>query len=317
MWSRTRVRILGHDPPWSRERRGAWRRRSNVELLARAANSHSVIINDNRISPAVSGGVRELGIEETRDRYVEHWRRPVSEDLGKRRRAHRCDRTECRYGRETAATNRAARIDLLHAIPTTKLGHHWRAHAITLTAQTISFETDAEQLKASGIKIGADARSFDENMMDGLLAPFPIDSRVAALKMARLYALLHCFENSIRDLVSERLLEKHGENWWQNAVSAKIQKYAADVRQKAIEQSWLDGDKGAMIDFVTLGHLTDIMVNSWSDFEEILPGQDWLRQRMNEIENIRNFAAHGRVIGEREYNRVLMYIEDWRMQIGL
>ncbi len=172
-------------------------------------------------------------------------------------------------------------------------------------------------MKASGIKIGADARSFDENMMDGLLAPFPIDSRVAALKMARLYALLHCFENSIRDLVSERLLEKHGENWWQNAVSAKIQKYAADVRQKAIEQSWLDGDKGAMIDFVTLGHLTDIMVNSWSDFEEILPGQDWLRQRMNEIENIRNFAAHGRVIGEREYNRVLMYIEDWRMQIGL
>lgn len=183
--------------------------------------------------------------------------------------------------------------------------------------RAISFETDAEHFRSAGIRIGADASPSSAVAWDALLAPFSVKARSGAIRMARLYALLFCFENSIRDLVAERLSEVGGENWWEERVSPTIKKYAQGIYDKAIASAWLDGAKGRMIDFTTFGQLVKIIIDNWSEFDYLIPSQSWLNQKLNEVEEVRNFIAHSRMLSDREFERMVMYIDDWNRQIGL
>ena len=45
--------------------------------------------------------------------------------------------------------------------------------------------------------------------------------------------------------------------------------------------------------------------------------QNWLKQRMDELEKTRHFIAHNRALLPSEYQRVYMYIADWNRVVGL
>jgi Swt1-like HEPN len=68
---------------------------------------------------------------------------------------------------------------------------------------------------------------------------------------------------------------------------------------------------------VDFGHLASIIVENWKLFESIIPTQHWLKQRMDEIEKVRNFIAHNRMLLPSEFQRVYMYVADWNKVIGL
>ena len=74
------------------------------------------------------------------------------------------------------------------------------------------FEAESERFRLAGIQIGADATEAEENLLRAALAPFGIARRNNALEMARLFAVLFCFENEIRDFIREALVEKEGLN---------------------------------------------------------------------------------------------------------
>ena len=63
-----------------------------------------------------------------------------------------------------------------------------------------------------------------------------------ALEMARLYAVLHCFENEIRNLIRETLQEKLGVDWAEK-LPAKIKEYAILRQNTAFGDSWIEGEK--------------------------------------------------------------------------
>jgi hypothetical protein len=63
------------------------------------------------------------------------------------------------------------------------------------------FEAEFEQFREAGIRVGVDEGRAEEALLTEALAPFAIDIRNDALRMARLYAILYCFENSVRDLI--------------------------------------------------------------------------------------------------------------------
>ncbi|MEX1035734.1 MAG: hypothetical protein WDZ54_07235 [Sneathiella sp.] len=77
----------------------------------------------------------------------------------------------------------------------------------------LMFESEASRFQAAGIQIGADQTEAEERLLDDALSPFPVQRRNQALEMARLYAVLYCFENEIREFIRETLTEKVGENW--------------------------------------------------------------------------------------------------------
>ena len=72
-----------------------------------------------------------------------------------------------------------------------------------------------------------------------------------------------------------------------------------------------------LLGFVDLGHLASIIVDNRAHFESIVPSQHWLKQRMDELEKVRNFIAHNRILLPTEFQRVYLYVADWNKAVGL
>jgi Swt1-like HEPN len=181
----------------------------------------------------------------------------------------------------------------------------------------LMFEADAEQFRRAGIRVGVDQREVEQSLFEETLSPFGVDLRNDALNMSRLYALVYCFESSVRTLIAERLSEHHGVNWWTTRVTRKIRDFG-DLRMKdAEENSWLEGQSKDPMGFIQFGHLADIICENWADFSDLIPSQHWLKQRMEELEKARNFMAHNRLLLPGEFQRIEMYVNDWNRQVGL
>ena len=155
----------------------------------------------------------------------------------------------------------------------------------------------------------------EERLLAEVLAPFGVTRRNEALEMARLYALLYCFENEVRTLIRETLEEKEGTDWW-DKLPAKVRTHAETRQATAMKDSWLEGQKRDLLGFVDFGMLASIITEKWEHFS-IIPSQHWLRQRMDELEKARNFIAHNRMLLPSEFQRIYMYISDWNRVIGL
>jgi hypothetical protein len=95
----------------------------------------------------------------------------------------------------------------------------------------LMFESEAGAFQSAGIQVGADATQAEERLLSEALAPFGVVRRNQALEMARLYAVLHCFENEVRALIRETLQEKEGADWIEK-LPIKIKQFA-ESRQKA------------------------------------------------------------------------------------
>jgi hypothetical protein len=178
------------------------------------------------------------------------------------------------------------------------------------------FEAEAEKFRLAGIQIGADATEAEENLLKEALAPFGIVRRNNALEMARLFAVLFCFENEIRDFIREALVEKEGADWI-DKLPPKIKEHAESRRETALKDSWLEGEKSDLLGFVDFGNLAQIIIAKWDFFKDVIPTQHWLKQRMDELEKCRNFIAHNRMLLPSEFQRIYMYISDWNRVIGL
>lgn len=181
----------------------------------------------------------------------------------------------------------------------------------------LMFEAEAVSFRAAGIRIGADESETERSLLEETLAPFSVVLRNGAMQMSRLYALLYCFENSVRDLIKERLQEKHGLDWWAKGIPSAVQKHAEGRQKDAEANSWLDAPSRELLSFTEFGHLADIIVNQWELFSDLVPSQHWLKQRMEELEKARNFIAHNRLLLPGEFQRVEMYVADWNRMVGL
>lgn len=180
------------------------------------------------------------------------------------------------------------------------------------------FESEAAQFQRAGIQVGADAASTEKELLNEVLAPFGVARRNAALEMARLYSVLFCFENEVRDFIRERLSEPENDGTdWINKLPAKIKVHAESRKESSLKDTWLEGEKTDLLGFVDFGHLALLIIDKWDYFKDIIPSQHWLKQRMDELEKSRNFIAHNRMLLPSEFQRLYMYIADWNRVVGL
>jgi hypothetical protein len=178
------------------------------------------------------------------------------------------------------------------------------------------FESEAGRFQAAGIQVGADVGQAEERLLSEALTPFGVARRNQALEMGRLYVILHCFENEVRAMIRETLEEKEGADWIAK-LPPKIKTFAEGRQKTAQTDSWLEGEKSDLLGFVEFGHLAQVIIDKWQFFEDIVPSQHWLKQRMDELEKTRHFIAHNRALLPSEYARVYMYIADWNRVVGL
>lgn len=193
-----------------------------------------------------------------------------------------------------------------------------RRHLRDFVFRGLLFESESEVFRKAGIDVGIDLGEAEEQLLMEALAPFGVQRRNSALEMARLYAVLHAFENEIRSLIRDTLDEQLAPNWWDTAAVPNSVKKMAESRQKTAEKdSWLEGAKGDRLEFVDFGDLSAIILQNWDCFKALMPSQDWIKQRMTELEKARNFIAHNRMLLPSEFQRIYMYISDWNKVIGL
>jgi hypothetical protein len=180
----------------------------------------------------------------------------------------------------------------------------------------LMFEAEADRFQGAGIQVGADSKSAEKQLLTEAISPFSVSRRNSALEMARLYALLFCFENEVRALIRETLEEKEGSDW-ADKLPPKVKQHAEGRKATAMSDSWLEGEKGDLLGFSDFGHLAQIIIAKWEHFDDIIPSQHWLKQRMDELEKSRNFIAHNRMLLPSEFQRLYMYVADWNRVVGL
>lgn len=178
------------------------------------------------------------------------------------------------------------------------------------------FEAESEDFRRAGIQIGTDISKTEESLLSDAIAPFGVQRRNRAIEMSRLYAVLFCFENEIRDFIRDVLFEKDGPDW-QEKLPQKIKSHAESRREMALKDSWLEGEKTDLLGFIDFGHLAQIIIDKWDHFVNIVPTQHWLKQRMDELEKARNFIMHNRMLLPSEFQRLYMYVNDWNRVIGI
>lgn len=136
-----------------------------------------------------------------------------------------------------------------------------------------------------------------------------------AQRMSVVYAGIHAFENSVRQLVKQALTEAHKETWW-SKVPDRIQKKVTTRMDEDAKFRW-HGSRGAsQIHYCDFGDLSSIVVTNWDVFEEILSDMEWAKSILSTLEKSRNIVMHGGVLANEDIGRIGMNIRDWIRQAG-
>lgn len=138
----------------------------------------------------------------------------------------------------------------------------------------------------------------------------PANITTDAKNMTEVYYYLYLFENSIRYFIIDTL-SKYGPDWWGKKVSEAVQRNAQRNIDQEEKQKW-HGKRGQHPIFYTfISDLSSIISVNWEDFKDKLPSQEWLNQRIKEIELSRNTIAHNNPLKKDDFERVKMYFRDW------
>ena len=148
------------------------------------------------------------------------------------------------------------------------------------------------------------------------LEDFPEDIRSAAMKAFPAYLAFFCLENSARDLISDRLSERHGPEWWESNVSNSIRSNVTKRQEKEGVNRWHIKRGASPIYYTDFGDLKSIIQQNWDDFSDLFPDVNWVLNRFSELEASRNIVAHNNVLEGNEVERMKIYLVDWIRQVG-
>jgi hypothetical protein len=135
-------------------------------------------------------------------------------------------------------------------------------------------------------------------------------------KMAQVYPLQYILENSLRVVIKKVLEKKYSKNWWGNKVKTEINNRVEDRKIKEDKQPW-HGKRGQHeIFYSDFSDLKSIISKNWDDFKTIFPSQQWIIQRLDDLEHPRNIIAHNNPLSEDDKKRIGLYLSDWLKLLG-
>ena len=139
--------------------------------------------------------------------------------------------------------------------------------------------------------------------------------RSEATRMSTNYAIFYCLENSIREMISQRLYEQHGEEWWSIAVPEDVKKNAEGSRKREIS-SGITPRSSDIIDFTNFGELGEIIKVNWGIFGEMFRDLRAVERILATLNTLRAPIAHCKSLAEYEELRLHLGLRDWFRQMG-
>ncbi len=140
-----------------------------------------------------------------------------------------------------------------------------------------------------------------------------------AKKMSAVYIAIATFENMLREIVSEKLLEEKGESWWQSdVISSDIRKRAEKKKTDGNQHRWHAQRGVNLLNFTELKDLVSIICkdSNWLIFEDLFGNADWVRHTVKSLERSRNVIMHSGQLSLEDIERVGLIIRDCVRQLG-
>lgn len=167
-------------------------------------------------------------------------------------------------------------------------------------------------------QLGVDAPTSTPAMVgQSAIEQFSEEARTQAEAMGRVYELLYCLENSIRELVEATLREAFGaEKWWSEGVDLQIRKIA-EKRQVDDQKARWHGPRGeSLLAYVDFPQYGDIIVGQWQHFEPLLGDQGWVNYYFEELNRTRRALAHTGTLTGADVERMEVRVRDWLRVVG-
>jgi len=139
--------------------------------------------------------------------------------------------------------------------------------------------------------------------------------RREAEQMAEHYKIFYCLENFLRELITSKLVEEHGEGWWDSAVPESVRINAADNRKREIA-SGNTPRSNLMIDYTNFGELGEIVRANWAVFGDVFRDLKAVGNIMARLNTLRAPIAHCKVLAEDEVVRLDLSLRDLFRQMG-
>lgn len=181
--------------------------------------------------------------------------------------------------------------------------------------RAITVETVLDELEEVGLAVRA---TTDPRALQRLV---PLDDFSAAIRSAAMRALpaylaFFCLENSVRELVAERLAERYGGTWWDEEATSTLRSKVLERQTKEGRNRWHVRRGEHEIYYTDFGDLKGLIQKHWELFDDLFPDQSWVITRLDELEASRNIIAHSNVLDDRELARIRLYMQDWTRQVG-
>lgn len=142
------------------------------------------------------------------------------------------------------------------------------------------------------------------------------DEISAAQRMAELFVIIHCYENSARKLIQRTLENKLGENWWDIAANSTLKNNANQLKQKEQRHKWITPRGVSMLFYVDWGDLVGLIRKYEAEFEPVIGDLKFIELRMEELERYRNIIAHnGTLESKDDYDQIVLSFRQWCKQV--
>lgn len=174
--------------------------------------------------------------------------------------------------------------------------------------QNLLLESELKKLEKSGVQIEHTKTIQKAEIVDVDL--FESDILQEARRMADFYVIYYALENSIRRLISERLLEKHGLTWWQDKVPEGVRNEVAKKQKEEMDTIMSIRSEDSLA-YTNFGELISIFDANWKDFSDTLRSQKAMQQILAQFNKIRNTVAHSCELNDDEITRFKLSVKDW------
>jgi len=205
--------------------------------------------------------------------------------------------------------NKTRLRDELRSLKSVRRGKN--ENSFSLTRDTLkSYDEEFGDIFNRETPTVADIAGIDQTPF---LSPEEID---AAQRMAELFVIIHCYENSARKLIQNTLKKKLGENWWEIAANATLKNNANQLKQKEQRHKWITPRGVSMLFYVDWGDLVGLIRKYESDFESVIGDLKFIELRMEELERYRNIIAHnGTLESKDDYDQIILSFRQWCKQV--
>lgn len=135
--------------------------------------------------------------------------------------------------------------------------------------------------------------------------------RNEATSMATNYVIFYCLENTIREMIVERLSDPNefGSDWWDQAVPEEVKKNALANQKKEISSSVTPRSQD-LIDYSNFGELGEIIKKNWPIFGDTFNDLKALQKVLASLNTLRAPIAHCKALAEDEVLRLHLTLRD-------